>query len=82
MNRDEIRDQLLHILSDIAPDCDPAQIRPTGDLREQLDLDSLDFQRYVVRIHEQWNVEIPDRAYQRFTTLQGAIDFLAEAKTE
>ena len=78
MTREEIRDQLLRILADIAPECDPAQIRPAADLRDQLDLDSLDFQRYVVRIHEQLNVDIPDRAYQKFTTLDGAVDYLEQ----
>ncbi len=79
MNRKEIRDRLLRILCEIAPEGEPEQMGPQADLREELDLDSMDFQRYLVAIHEQLHVEIPNQAYEQFTTLDGGVNFVAEA---
>lgn len=78
MNRDEIRAALLRALSGVAPESDPAAIDAGADLREALDIDSMDFLRFVVAVHEALHVDVPEKDYPRLYTLAGATDYLAE----
>jgi acyl carrier protein len=76
MNPDEIRDTLLRVLGDIAPEADPATIKPDVDLRDQLDIDSMDFLNFVIGIHEELGVDIPEADYPQLVTLDGFADYL------
>ncbi|HUP33209.1 MAG TPA: acyl carrier protein [Gaiellaceae bacterium] len=78
MSRDEIRTAVLRILGDIAPEADPDTLRPDVDLREQLDIDSMDFLNFVIGIDQELGVSIPEREYPRLATLDGCVDYLAE----
>ena len=77
MTRDDIRTTVLRILTEIAPESDPARIAPAVSLRDQLDLDSMDFQKFVVRLHEELAIAIPERDYPKFATLDSAAEYLA-----
>ena len=79
MTRDELRATVLSVLNDVAPEADPAQLRTDVDLREQLDIDSMDFQTFLIRLHEQLHVEIPERDYPKCSTLDGCVNYLATA---
>ncbi|HUL73659.1 MAG TPA: phosphopantetheine-binding protein [Vicinamibacterales bacterium] len=76
MTRDEIRDVVLQALTKIAPEVDPASIAPAVSLRDQLDLDSIDFLNVVLAIHERLGVEIPEADYAKLLTLNGAVTYL------
>ncbi len=77
MTREEIKQRFLESLAEIAPEADPAQLAPSAPLREQLDIDSFDFLRLMVALHEQLAVDIPERDYRQLGTLDGAIAYLA-----
>jgi acyl carrier protein len=77
VTRDEIQTFVIRVLTEIAPECDPSGLAPDTSLRDQLDLDSMDFQRFVVRLHEELGVEIPERDYPHFLTLAAATDYLS-----
>lgn len=64
---------ILRCLSEIAPDRDPATIDPRADLREALDLDSMDFLRFAQALHRELGVEIPESDYPRIATLEACI---------
>ncbi len=72
------RDQILAIIGTIAPDAEPEldRIEPTADLRDQLDLDSMDFLNVLVAIAEQLGVEVPERDYGQVRTLAGLVDYV------
>ena len=80
MTETEIRDAVLSILGGIAPEVDPASVRPDADLRDELDIDSMDFLRYVVGLAEKVGVEVPEADYPRIRTLAGAVAYVAERK--
>lgn len=63
MNRDDIQSRLTQILATIAPEMDPAALDPTLDLREQLDIDSMDLLNFITAIHKQLGVNIPEADY-------------------
>jgi acyl carrier protein len=75
--RDEIRRQLEAILGTIAPEVDLGTVRPDVDLREELDIDSMDFLRLVIQVHERLGVEIPEADYARVRSLDGLVSYLA-----
>ncbi len=77
MTKDDIRAKILQLLTEIAPECNPRDLDPDANLRDQLDLDSMDFQRLVIRLHEELKVDIPERDYPKFASIRGATDYLA-----
>ncbi len=77
MTREEIRAAVLRVLGEIAPEIDPASLAFDVDLREQVDLDSMDVLNFVVGLHAALGVEIPEADYPRFATLDGGIAYLA-----
>jgi acyl carrier protein len=76
MTDTEIRTVVLHVLGEIAPEVSLDQIDPTVDLREQLDIDSMDMLNWVVGIHEQLGVDIPEADYPQLATLNGCVAYL------
>jgi acyl carrier protein len=79
MKREDIRSTVISTLGTIAPEADPATLAPTADLRDALDIDSMDFLRFVVSLHEQLHVDIPERDYAKVRTLDSCVSYL-EAK--
>ena len=77
MNRDEVREVVLSILGEIAPEVDRSTIRADADLRDELDIDSMDFLRLVVRIDERLGVAIPEADYPSVRTLAGCVAYVA-----
>lgn len=76
MTEQEIRDSFLNALHRVAPDVDIASLDPTGDLREEADLDSVDIVNLVVRLHETLGVDVPETDYGEMTTLDRAVTYL------
>ncbi len=79
MTRDEIREAVLRALSDVAPEADPATLRFDTDLRDQLDIDSMDSLNFAIGIHEQLQVDIPEADWARLYTLDEVIDYVVES---
>ncbi len=70
---------IFEILSDLAPEADPATLAGDADLREELDLDSMDFMNFVVALHERTGIDIPEADYGELRTRDGAVAYLARA---
>ena len=77
MTRQEIRAALLDALGAIAPEADLAALDPGADLREQLELDSMDRLNFAIGVHERTGVEIPEADYPRLATLDSCVAYLA-----
>ncbi len=74
MTDDEIKALVLRELGNIAPEIDPNQIDPRVDLREQIDLDSINVLDVMIAVHEATGVDIPEADYPKLLTLN---DFAA-----
>jgi acyl carrier protein len=77
MNDLEIRKAVKEELNNIAPEVDVATIDPAGDLRETLDIDSMDFLNFITAIHHRLGVEIPELDYPKLVTLDGTVTYIA-----
>ena len=77
MTSDEIRTALLRCLTEVAPEISDEEIEDGADLRDELDLDSMDILRWVQGIHKALGVEIPEEDYGKITSLEDAITYVA-----
>jgi acyl carrier protein len=80
MNEAQIKEAIFAGLHQVAPESNPASLRPDQNLREALDIDSFDFLNFLIGLHEKTGIEIPEADYGQLTTLDGMTRYLM-AKT-
>ncbi len=76
MTRDDVRNAVIRILADIAPDEDFDGLNDEEKLRDQFDLDSMDFLDIVMELRKRYNIEVPEADYERLVTMTSCIDYL------
>jgi acyl carrier protein len=72
----EIRDEILDILSDIAPDEDLSQLDDNLRFREQLELDSMDFLDIVMELRKRHRIQIPEAEYTHLASMASTVAYL------
>ena len=77
MNQAQLRDVVLAELRRIAPEVEEAELKADRPLRDQVDLDSMDWLNFLVALNERLKVEIPESDYRKLVTLQQTVDYLA-----
>ena len=77
MSEIDIRKVVQEELNNIAPEVDLATVGPAADLREVLDIDSMDFLNFITAIHQRLGVDIPEIDYPKLLTLNGAVAYLS-----
>jgi len=82
MTRDEIKKAILEIIEDINPDEDTSDVDPAKNLREQFDLDSMDFLDIVMELRKRYGVEVPEADYMELATLESCINYLEPKLTD
>jgi acyl carrier protein len=76
MTREEIRKNILEIIAHILPDEDLSKIQGDVRLRDQIDLDSMDFLDIIMDLRKRYGVDVPEDDYMKLATLDGAVDYL------
>ena len=76
MTAAEIRVAILEILHDIAPDEDLGALKGDVRLREQIDLDSMDFLDIVMELRKRYGIEVPEADYMKLATLDSSVAYL------
>ena len=76
MNAAEIREEVLEILRDIAPDEDLSQLDDDVRFREQLELDSMDFLDIVMELRKRHRIQIPEDDYINLASMASTVAFL------
>jgi acyl carrier protein len=76
MSDARILDAVRRALAALAPEADLDALPPDARLRDELDLDSMDFLNFVVGLHEALGVEIPEADYGKLATLAGCVAYL------
>ncbi|MBD5803586.1 acyl carrier protein [Azoarcus sp. Aa7] len=72
----ELRANVIAILRSIAPEVEADELRDDRPLRQQVDLDSMDWLNFLIGISEQLKVSIPEADYGRLVTLANLLDYL------
>ena len=76
MDSDKVKQIVLDIISEIAPDEDLSDVQPDKRLRDQLDLDSMDFLDIVMELRKQHGIEVPEDDYMRLESLDSCAEYL------
>lgn len=79
MTAAELRERVLRVLGTIVPEADFASLRGEVGFREQLDIDSMDFLNFVIALHKDLHVDIPEKDYPKLVTLDGCVAYLTAA---
>ena len=76
MTRDEIKDMILEIIEDIDEDAEFDNLDPDQQLRDQFDLDSMDFLDIVMELRKRYQLRIPEEEYPELATLNSCVAYL------
>ena len=77
-----VRKVVQEELNNIAPEVDIDELIPAADLREAIDIDSMDFLNFITAIHHRLGIDIPEIDYPKLVTLDGAVKYItAHLKT-
>ena len=72
----DIRKVLQEELNNIAPEVDMTLVDSTADLREAIDIDSMDFLTFITAVHHRLGIDIPEIDYPKLVTLDGAVKYI------
>lgn len=73
----ELRAIVVAALGRVAPEVDASGLAPEADLREELEIDSMDLLNFAIGVHQRTGVEIPEADYPKLATLESALAYLA-----
>lgn len=76
MTPDVVRAAVLRALGGVAPEADLEHLQPDVSFREQLDIDSMDFLNFVIALHKELQVAVPEKDYPKLATLRGCMQYL------
>ena len=76
MTRDEIEDVIIEIIRDIDEDSEMENLQADQALRDQLDLDSMDFLDIVMELRKRYKLQIPEGDYPELATLNSCVNYL------
>jgi len=76
MNDTELRTALTGLLQRVAPEVDAGTLDERAPLRDQVDLDSMDWLNFLVAVHERFTIEIPETDYERLRTLADLVAYV------
>lgn len=76
MNREDVRTAVREAISKYAPEADLSALPQDAVIREELDLDSMDFLNVVTELHQKLRVDVPEADYGKMATLGSCVDYL------
>lgn len=76
MTKEEIREEVLDILADIAPDEDLSSLDDSVSFREQMELDSMDFLDIVMELRKRHRVQVPEDDYIHLASMNSTVEYL------
>ena len=76
MRLEEIKDVILEIIQEIDEDANVDDLKPELALRDQLDLDSMDFLDIVMELRKRYKIQIPEADYPQLASLDSCVNYL------
>ncbi len=77
MIEQQIKKIVLDIIATVAPDADLSDVKSDVPLRDQLDMDSMDFLDIVMELRKRYKIEVPKEDYQELASLDSCVAYLA-----
>lgn len=76
MTKEQIKDTILEIIAQIIPDEDLSNLKGDIPIREQVELDSMDFLDIIMELRKRYGIEVPEDDYTQLATLDGSVAYL------
>jgi acyl carrier protein len=76
MTKEQIKTNILEIIAQIIPDEDLSNLKGDIPLREQVELDSMDFLDIIMELRKRYGIEVPENDYVQLATLDGSVAYL------
>ncbi len=76
MGYQQVKKIVLDIIATIAPDADLSSVKGDVRLRDQLDLDSMDFLDIVMELRKRYKIEVPKEDYPQLASLDSCAAYL------
>jgi acyl carrier protein len=78
MTQEEVKALFAELIGKIAPEADMSSLSDDDDMREALDLDSMDFNNLIIALHTRTGIDVPESDYNKLFTLRGVVDYLSK----
>ncbi len=72
----QLRATIVAVLRSIAPEVEDDELIGDQPLRQQVDLDAMDWLNFLLGLHAALAVEIPEADYRRLVTLDDRVAYL------
>lgn len=82
MTSDEVRNAVMEIIEFIAPDEDLSELKGDVRIRDQIDLDSMDFLDIIMELRKRYKIQVPEDDYMKLSTLDGCVEYLSPLMKE
>jgi acyl carrier protein len=76
MTKEQIKATVLEIIAQIIPDEDLGNLKGDIPIREQVELDSMDFLDIIMELRKRYGIEVPENDYMQLATLDGSVAYL------
>jgi acyl carrier protein len=76
MTKEQIKANILEIIAQIIPDEDLGNLKGDIPIREQVELDSMDFLDIIMELRKRYGIEVPENDYMQLATLDGSTAYL------
>jgi len=76
MTKEEIRKVILDIIKELVPDEDLSNLDDTKRIRDQIELDSMDFLDIIMELRKRYGIQVKEEDYPQFATIEGSINYL------
>lgn len=76
MAEHRVKQIILDIIATVAPDADLSNVRSDVRLRDQIDMDSMDFLDIVMELRKRFKIEVPKEEYSQLATLDSCVSYL------
>jgi acyl carrier protein len=78
VTREEIVQLIMQLIHETVPNEDLSNVDPDTPLRDQLELDSVDFLNIIMELQMRYGIEIPEDDFIELTTLNRGVEYLAK----
>lgn len=76
MSKEEIKEIFYNIIKEIVPDEDLSNMDANKAIRDQIEIDSMDFLDIVLELRKRYKVDVPEEDYPKLDTINGFVDYL------
>lgn len=76
MKADEIRAMITEVIQEIVPDEDVSSLKGDIRIRDQIEMDSMDFLDMLMELRKRYKITVPEDDYMKLSTLDGAVSYL------